>query len=52
MIGYISSRMLLHYTHVTSGAARKAVEILDNVPIPTPTVTQERDSDRERVYRT
>jgi site-specific recombinase XerD len=30
MVGHISARMLRHYTHVTSGAARKAVQVLDS----------------------
>jgi integrase len=29
MVGHISSRMLRHYTHIASGVARKAVELLD-----------------------
>ena len=29
VVGHISSRMVRHYTHVTTGATRKAVEILD-----------------------
>jgi integrase len=33
MVGHISARMLRHYTHVSSGAARKAVEALDRDPI-------------------
>lgn len=36
IVGHISARMLRHYTHVSSGAARKAVEILDREPILTP----------------
>ena len=32
-VGHISSRMVRHYTHITSGAARKAVELLDAHPI-------------------
>jgi integrase len=35
MVGHISARMLRHYTHVTSGATRKAVEALDAEPILT-----------------
>jgi intergrase/recombinase len=33
MVGHISSRMLRHYTHIASGVARKAVELLDKQPI-------------------
>lgn len=33
MVGHISSRMLRHYTHIASGVARKAVELLDRQPI-------------------
>lgn len=33
MVGHISSRMLRHYTHIASGVARKAVELLDTQPI-------------------
>jgi len=32
-VGQISARMVRHYTHITSGAARKAVEMLDAQPI-------------------
>jgi integrase len=28
-VGHMSSRMLAHYTHIASGAARRAVELLD-----------------------
>jgi integrase len=28
-VGHLSARMVRHYTHVTSGVARKAVELLD-----------------------
>jgi hypothetical protein len=45
-VGHMSSRMVRHYTHVSSGAARKAVELLDSDPILAPPQTAE-----ERVYR-
>ena len=32
-VGHMSARMVRHYTHVCSGAARKAVELLDSDPI-------------------
>lgn len=32
-VGHINARMVRHYTHITSGAARKAVELLDSEPI-------------------
>jgi integrase len=35
-VGHMSSRMVRHYTHVSSGAARKAVELLDSDPILAP----------------
>ena len=41
IVGHVSSRMLLHYAHVSSGAARKAVEALDSEAILTPTLTAE-----------
>jgi hypothetical protein len=31
-VGHMSIRMLTHYTHITHGAARKAVELLDSEP--------------------
>ena len=43
-VGHMSARMVRHYTHVLSGAARKAVELLDSDPILTP-------STEEKVYR-
>jgi integrase len=46
MVGHISARMLRHYTHVSSGAARKAVEIFDAEPILTATMQSE-----QRIYR-
>jgi integrase len=36
-VGHMSNRMLMHYTHIASGAARKAVELLDSEPILAPT---------------
>ena len=48
IVGHISSRMLLHYAHVSSGAARKAVEVLDSEAILTPMLTAEKS---ERVYQ-
>ena len=42
MVGHISKKMVLHHTHVTSGAARKAVELLDAEPILTPSLKPER----------
>jgi integrase len=32
-VGHMSTRMIRHYTHVSTGAARKAVELLDSDPI-------------------
>jgi integrase len=43
-VGHMSARMVRHYTHVSSGAARKAVELLDSDPILTPAT-------EERIYR-
>ncbi len=40
MVGHISKRMVLHYTHITSGSARKAVELLDAQPILVPALTE------------
>ena len=37
-VGHLSARMVRHYTHITTGAARKAVELLDAQPILAPTV--------------
>jgi integrase len=39
-VGHISARMLRHYTHIASGAARRAVELLDADPILVRTVVQ------------
>ena len=33
LVGHLSVKMLRHYTHVTSGAIRKAVDALDDEPI-------------------
>jgi integrase len=33
MVGHISARMLRHYTHITSGASRRAVELFNDDPI-------------------
>jgi hypothetical protein len=38
-VGHLSARMVRHYTHITTGAARKAVELLDAQPILAPTLT-------------
>jgi integrase len=38
-VGHLSARMVGHYTHITTGAARKAVELLDAQPILAPTLT-------------
>ena len=35
-VGHMSAWMVRHYTHVSSGAARKAVELLDSDPILAP----------------
>jgi integrase len=35
-VGHMSARMLKHYTHISTGAARKAVELLDSEPILAP----------------
>jgi integrase len=32
-VGHLSARMVRHYTHVTSGVARQAVELLDEEPM-------------------
>jgi integrase len=41
MVGHIAKRMLLHYTHISSGAARRAVELLDAEPMLDLVVTGE-----------
>ena len=46
IVGHVSSRMLLHYAHVSSGAARKAVEALDSEAILTPTLTAEQKTEK------
>lgn len=33
IVGHISAKMLRHYTHVTSGASRRAVELFNDDPI-------------------
>ncbi len=35
-VGHLSNRMIRHYTHISSGAARRAVELLDQEPMLTP----------------
>jgi integrase len=49
-VGHMSHRMLMHYTHITSGAARKAVELLDADSILVPSVAGEASAN-ERVYQ-
>jgi Phage integrase family len=39
-VGHMSTRMLTHCTHTSSGAARKAVELLDSEPILAPVANQ------------
>lgn len=51
MVGHISSRMLLHYAHISSGAARRAVEALDSEAILTPSLTESKPEQPEKVYR-
>lgn len=46
-VGHLSARMVRHYTHISSGAARKAVELLDRDSILTQTVPVA----EEKVYR-
>jgi len=48
-VGHMSTRMLTHYTHISSGAARKAVELLDQDPILTETSVKGL-RDNQRVY--
>lgn len=45
-VGHMSARMVRHYAHISSGAARKAVELMDADPIIAPLQKGE-----ERVYR-
>ncbi|MGH9514189.1 MAG: tyrosine-type recombinase/integrase [Terriglobales bacterium] len=40
-VGHMSARMVRHYTHVSSGAARKAVELLDSDSILVPAAKKE-----------
>jgi integrase len=42
-VGHLSARMLRHYTHISSGAAREAVERLDAEPLLPPTLTERRE---------
>lgn len=42
-VGHLSARMLRHYTHISSGAAREAVERLDAEPLLPPTLTEGRE---------
>ena len=37
-VGHMSKRMLDHYTHISTGAARKAIELLDQEPMLTGTL--------------
>ena len=39
MVGHISKRMALHYTHLTTGKARQAVDSLDSHSILEPKLT-------------
>jgi integrase len=39
-VGHLSARMVRHYTHVSSGAARKAVELLDRDSILMPSISE------------
>lgn len=45
-VGHMSARMVRHYTHVSSGVARRAVELLDSDPILALSQINE-----EKVYR-
>ena len=40
IVGHISKNMVLHYTHITTSAARKAVELLDSHSILEPTLIE------------
>jgi len=46
-VGHMSARMIRHYTHISTGAARKAVELLDSDSILTPAA----QNLEQRVYR-
>src|SRR5690349_2820991 len=35
-VGHMSARMLAHYTHISTGASRRAVELLDAEPMLSP----------------
>ncbi len=48
-VGHMSTRMVRHYTHISSGAARKAVELLDSDPILPAAQPAERLA-QEKVY--
>ena len=50
-VGHMSARMVRHYTHVSSGAARKAVELLDADPILAPSALESQSQQEEKVYR-
>jgi len=50
LVGHTSARMVRHYTHVSNGAARKAVELLDADPILAP-IAQKVAQSQEKVYR-
>ena len=51
MVGHICARMLRHYTHISSCAARKAIELLDAEPILTPLAAPQQPTQGERTYR-
>ena len=40
-VGHMSARMVRHYTHVSRGVARKAVELLDSDSILVPLAKKE-----------
>src|SRR5215470_2715654 len=50
-VGHMSARMVRHYTHVSSGTTRKAVELLDADPILAPAAVVQQLVKEERVYR-
>ena len=49
-VGHMSPKMLRHYTHISSGAARRAVELLDAEPLLAPSVQPQQPEKQERVY--
>ena len=49
MVGHVSKRMTLFYTHVTSGAARRAVEVLDAEPLLDRVLTAQQPPAKELV---